>query len=122
MADNLSGKWKCTSALLGGEDFMYKNLSVEVKNGNYYSVVNNQKESGKVQINESQNPKVMDISIKEGPNAGKTLPAIYDIKDKMLTVCYNIVGSTRPAEFTSTKENGFLLLKFQKTSKFQFWS
>lgn len=122
MSDNLNGKWKCISALLGGGDFQYKNLSVEVKNGNYYSVVNNQKESGLVQINESQTPKQMDISIKEGPNSGKTLPAIYDLKDKVLTVCYNIVGSVRPAEFTSTKENGYLLLKFQKTPKFLFWS
>ena len=122
MADNLNGKWKCTSALLGGGDFQYKNLSVEVKNGNYYSVVNNQKETGQVQVNESTSPKQMDVSIKEGPNQGKTLPAIYDLKGKELTVCYNIIGSNRPTDFTSTKENGFLLLKFQKSSKFLFWS
>lgn len=122
MADNLNGKWKCISALIGGGNFQYKNLSVEVKNGNYSSVVNNQKQSGQVIINESAIPKQMDIAIKEGPDQGKTLPAIYDLKGKELTVCYNIVGSNRPTEFSSTKENGFLLLKFQKASKFLFWT
>lgn len=122
MTDNLDGKWKCISALLGGGTFQYKILSVMVKGKNYSSLVNNQKETGEITLNSDFTPKQMDVIINEGPNQGKTLPAIYDLKNKELTVCYNIIGSNRPAEFSSTKENGFLLLKFQKTSRFLFWS
>ena len=119
--DNLNGCWKCVSAILGGESQNYKNHKSIIKGNTYRAVVNNQKDIGEIVIDASKNPKTLDIFGKEGPNKGKMIRAIYKLEGKIPTICFNLMGSNHPTDFTSTKENGFLLISYKKAPFLLSW-
>jgi hypothetical protein len=56
----------------------------------------------------------MDIVGTEGPNKGKTFPAIYELEGDTLRICYALEGTKRPTEFKVTGEK-VLLVTYKKT-------
>jgi hypothetical protein len=54
--------------------------------------------------------------VAEGPNKGKTIPAIYERDGDTLRVCYNLSGKNRPTEF-KTKAGAQLFLVTCKREK-----
>ena len=61
-------------------------------------------------------PKQMDIAGIKGPNAGRTIIAIYRFKNHQLTVCHGLKGN-RPTAFHSAKGSVILLVEFEKSPK-----
>jgi len=43
----------------------------------------------------------MAITGTEGPNSGRTFPAIYELEGDTLRICYDLSGVKRPTEFKS---------------------
>ena len=58
-----------------------------------------------------------DITGTEGPNKGKTIPAIYEHKGDTLKVCYNLGGQERPTEFKSKSGTRQKMWTFQREKK-----
>jgi uncharacterized protein (TIGR03067 family) len=58
----------------------------------------------------------MDIEGTKGPNKGKTILAIYELKDDTLRICYDLSGKKHPKEF-KTKEGTQLFLVEYKREK-----
>jgi len=54
----------------------------------------------------------MDIRGREGPNAGRTIQAIYELAGEQLTVCYQLGSGERPSEFKSAKGSQVLLVRY----------
>jgi uncharacterized protein (TIGR03067 family) len=50
-------------------------------------------------------PKRLDVIIAEGRNKGKTILAIYELKENTLKICAAALGKERPSAFESTHEN-----------------
>ena len=48
----------------------------------------------------------MTITGTEGPNHGRTFPAIYELKGDTLRICYDLSGAKRPTEFKSIPAHG----------------
>ena len=54
-------------------------------------------------IDSSAKPKAITVHGTEGPNKGKTFPAIYEREGETLRICYDLSGGKRPAEFKSVE-------------------
>lgn len=79
---------------------------------NQYTVIAESVDKGEVVYNSGK----MDIYGKEGVNAGKHFTAIYKYENNVLTVCYNLSGSSYPEAF-ETKAKSLLFLSVFKKSQ-----
>jgi uncharacterized protein (TIGR03067 family) len=59
----------------------------------------------------------MTITGTEGPNYGKTFPAIYELKGDTLRICYDLSGTKRPTEFKSVAGTRLYLVTYHRKSK-----
>jgi uncharacterized protein (TIGR03067 family) len=56
----------------------------------------------------------MDIVGTKGPNKGKTILAVYEIKDDTLRVCYDLSGKARPKEFKTKADTQLFLVEYKR--------
>jgi uncharacterized protein (TIGR03067 family) len=64
----------------------------------------------RISIDPTKTPKEMDFVRSAGPNAGKTIPAIYEFQtDDKYKVCFDPTGKERPKEFTTRPGSGHIL-------------
>ena len=78
-----------------------KSISLKLANGRYEVSVAGNPDKGTYTLDSISKPKGMTITGTEGPNQGKTYPAIYELKGDTLRICYDLSGAKRPAEFKS---------------------
>ncbi len=117
-ADAAWGDWAVDSATLSGEPLpneVAATISLYIDEGSYVVNLGDQVDKGTVLIRRRADPMELDITGVEGPNAGKTILAIFEQADSnSLVVCYSFEGAERPKEFTSTVENGHFLVKYKR--------
>ena len=115
----LQGTWLPTAAELGANSFdeaTLKTIKLVVEGDKYTVTVGKAVDKGTTKIDPAAKPKTMDILGSDGPNKGKTILAIYELKDDTLRVCYDLSGKARPTEF-KTKKGEQLFLATYKRSK-----
>jgi uncharacterized protein (TIGR03067 family) len=113
----LQGTWHIVTAELGGErqaPEVATNIVLKISDGKYEVTVNGHPDKGVCKVDPSTKPKTMDITGTEGPNTGRTIPAIYELSGAKLTICYQLRGSTRPKEFKSNKGTSEYLVVYQR--------
>jgi len=101
-AKAVQGSWAPTKADLGGQpmtETVLKSISLKLTNGKYEVSVGGQPDKGTYTLDSTSKPKSMTITGTEGPNHGKTFPAIYELKGDTLRICYDLSGAKRPIEF-----------------------
>ena len=106
----IAGTWQMKSAELGGRklpESVLKSMKLIVKDGKYTIKSPGPDDTGELILNLKKKPHTLDIKGTDGPNKGKTIPAIFKRKDDTLTICYDLSGKKHPTEFKST--NGTLL-------------
>lgn len=78
----LQGKWSPTSGELAGtklpEDQL-KVIQLTLEGEKYAVKIGDLSDVGTIKIDPSKTPRTMDITGTEGPNKGKTIPAIYEL-------------------------------------------
>ncbi len=114
----IDGSWLATSAELRGKELPAKaaaTIKLTLNNGKY-EVIAESADRGTVTYDNAAKPKTMEIKGTEGPNKGKTILAIYELKDDTLTICYDLSGTARPTEF-KTQPNSKLFLVTYKREK-----
>lgn len=108
------GEWVPETAELAGDKFppeLLKAMKLTIKDGKYSVLVGKQTDQGIVKVVAKSKPKAIDIVGEEGPNKGKTIPAIYEFSPDSVRICYDLSGKKRPAEFKSDKgSQNFLVL------------
>lgn len=65
-------------------------------------------------VDATKKPKQMDVTVTDGPLAGKTYPGIYELKDDTFTLCLALEGD-RPDDLTSKEGSNRLLQVFKKS-------
>ena len=118
----LQGKWVPSSMEIGGNKLpkdQLKKFSLEIIESNYVVTTSQAIDKGKLKIetdvNKEEPEMKMDIIGVEGPNKGKTFPAIFKFVDSgELHICYNLGGKDRPKEFKSPKNELILLSVYKK--------
>jgi RNA polymerase sigma factor (sigma-70 family) len=119
--DKIQGTWFLVSAVVEGEDRtngIEKEAHKRIFKGDEFTIERADQPGNHVkvqyQIDADKKPKTIDMVPGDGPDKGKTVPAIYKIAGDALTICEGDVGRNRPTEFSSTAENGWILLVFKR--------
>jgi uncharacterized protein (TIGR03067 family) len=112
----LQGTWLPASAELAGKPFpeqFRKSLTLTIKD-DHYTVMAEQKYEGTLKLDAGKTPKTMEIKGTQGPNQGKTIPAIYKVEGDSLTICYNLAGKDFPTEFKSKTGTKLFLVEYKR--------
>jgi len=116
-AKAVQGSWKPVKAELAGQpltDAVLKSISLRLDNGKYEVLVGGEPDKGTYTLDFASKPKSMTITGTEGPNRGKTFPAIYELKDDTLRICYDLSGAKRPTEFKSVAGTRLYLVTYNR--------
>jgi uncharacterized protein (TIGR03067 family) len=116
-AKAIQGTWLPTKAEIAGKpmgnDFI-TTTTLKLDNGKYEVIVAGQPDNGAYTIDPAQKPKTIDITGTEGPNIGKKIPAIYELRGDTLRICYGLGGSPRPTEFKSPTNTSYFLVTYKR--------
>ena len=96
----IEGTWIPVSFEVGGQklpDATFKDAKLVMTDGHYTY----QNDHGTYKLITSEKPRGIDVTGVEGPNQGKTFPAIYELRGDTLKICYDLAGKTRPTEFAT---------------------
>jgi len=113
----LQGLWIPAKAELGGQamaDAVLKTISLKLTKKEYEVLVAGAPDNGTWMIDSAVKPKGMTITGVKGPNAGKTFPAIYELKGDTLRICYDLSGAKRPTEFKSLAGTKLYLVTYHR--------
>jgi uncharacterized protein (TIGR03067 family) len=116
-AKAVQGTWSFTKAELGGHpmgNVVLKSISLKSDNGKYVVFVGDKPDRGTYAIDSTSKPRIMTITGTEGPNAGKTFPAIYELNGDALRICYDLSGTKRPTEFKSIAGTMLYLVTYSR--------
>jgi uncharacterized protein (TIGR03067 family) len=119
----LEGKYTPSSMIRGGEEAppeFIKSVNFTIK-GDTLTVHFKKGDTGEdkaaiLVLDPSQKPTAIDMTPKEGPEAGKPVLGILKVETGSVTLCWADRGdkTDRPKEFTSTKENKQFLIVMKK--------
>jgi len=116
-AKAVQGSWTPVKADLGGQpmtEAVLKSISLKLDNGKYEVSVAGAPDKGTYTLDSTSKPKGMTITGTEGPNNGKTFPAIYELKGDTLRICYDLSGAKRPTEFKSIEGTRLYLVTYNR--------
>ena len=116
-AKAVQGNWKPTKAELAGQsmtDAVLQSISLKLDNGKYEVFVGDKPDKGTYTFDSTTKPKSMTVTGTEGPNKGKTYPAIYELKGDTLRICYDLSGAKRPVEFKSIAGTRLYLVTYNR--------
>ena len=116
-APTLDGTWLAMSAELGGmrqPPALVTNIVLKITEDKYEVTVAGHPDKGTCKVDASAKPKTMDITGTEGPNAGRNIPAIYELTGDKLKICYGLKGSPRPTEFKTNPGTQQYLVVYER--------
>ena len=110
---SLVGRWEPVTATLGGKDYPVVNFDgAKLKlTDDAYDFAG---DKGAYQLIPGGFPSKMDIHGVEGPNAGRTIPAIYQLDGDQLSICYQLGKGDRPGGFKSPEGTKVLLIRYTR--------
>ena len=122
--DNLKGTWVLVSAVVDGN----KATEMLIKKENHRRTFARNKLTIKrddlstpiratFEVNTTKKPKTIDIVPNEGPDRGKTVLGIYEVKGGILRICVVDPGNERPNGFSSKAGSGQILTVFKRGNK-----
>jgi uncharacterized protein (TIGR03067 family) len=112
----LDGIWVIKSAEIGGKKLPSQGappVKLTLKKGTY-EVQAESLDRGTVTYDDSAKPKRMEIKGVEGPNAGKTFLAIYELSGDEMKVCYDLSGKAHPTEFKTQPNSTLFLATYER--------
>jgi uncharacterized protein (TIGR03067 family) len=115
--DAMNGTWLPVTAELGGKMFpdeVRKSIKLVIKDSKYTVTVGKGVDQGDLKLHPEAKPKKMDITGTEGPNKGKTIPAIYELDGDTLRICYDLSGKAHPTEFKTTEASKLYLVTYKR--------
>jgi uncharacterized protein (TIGR03067 family) len=119
-AKAIQGNWTPATAELAGQpipEAVLKTISLQLDAGKYNVSVGGDPDKGTYTIDATTTPKSMIVTGTEGPNRGKTFPAIYEINGDTLRICYDLSGAKRPTEFKSVAGTQLYLVTYTRKKK-----
>ncbi|MDB6089552.1 MAG: hypothetical protein JWN85_2336 [Gammaproteobacteria bacterium] len=119
MRRGLEGAWVPVAANVAGEELVVHELRVKylVLDAGSYSIIdrsNHIVDVGEYLVDEATFPQAMDIVGREGPNAGRTMLAIYRLDADRLTVCYDLDGKERPTDMQAREDQLLLSITYTR--------
>ncbi len=73
-------------------------------------------DGGRYHLNEACSPPTIDIIGDRGPNAGRSMLAVFELSGDALTVCYDLEGEARPASLGPAKDQPLLRITYARAA------
>jgi uncharacterized protein (TIGR03067 family) len=117
----LDGTWVPVSAQVSGQALVVAELRVArlVLERGVYEIHDHSHQvvdRGDFRVDEAQRPRAMDIVGLEGPFAGRTMLAIWELRDGRLTVCYDLEERIRPATMQWNEDQLLLSITYARAA------
>jgi uncharacterized protein (TIGR03067 family) len=109
----LKGTWSVVAAEKGGEKApaeAIKDMKLHFAEGKITIKHPGGERESTFKLDPAKKPKVIDIMPGDGPNKGKTLPGIYELKGDDLRIALGETDAARPTEFASKAGEGQMLM------------
>lgn len=121
LPQGLEGAWIPIAASVSGQELLVAELRVKylVLDGHDYNIVdrsNQVVDRGEYLVNGNAKPWTIDIVGRDGPNAGRSMLAIFELKGDQLTVCYNLDGNNRPANMQAYEDQLLLSITYERAA------
>jgi uncharacterized protein (TIGR03067 family) len=115
----LEGAWVPVAASVAGQTLEPADLRVRylLLEGGGYRIVdrsNHVVDFGHYTLDARASPAAIDIIGEHGPNAGRTLLAVYALEGDALTVCYDVAGGARPATLAPLAGRPLLSITYER--------
>ena len=115
----LEGAWAPVAVRVAGQRLEPAELRVRylLIEGDGYRIIdrsNRVVDSGHYTLNAGLDPAAIDIVGESGPNAGKTLCAVYQLDGDELTLCYDVEGGERPVSLAPRRDRAQLLITYER--------
>lgn len=111
---NLAGTWAPESATLGGMKVpitTFEGATLKLTDHTY----DFKGDVGTYTLVPGTHPPQMDIKGTQGPNAGRTIPAIYELNGEALSICYQLnAAGARPTEFAAPETTRLFLVTYKR--------
>ena len=117
----LEGAWIPVAASISGKELLVAELRVKylVFDGRDYSIIdrsNQVVDRGEYLVNDSITPRTIDIVGRDGPNAGRSMLAIFEVQGNQLTVCYDLDGKRRPDDMQVHEDELLLSITYERAA------
>ena len=113
----LQGTWTPVAGEMTGlplpEEFL-RAAKLTIAGEKYSVTVSGKNDEGMLKLDAAKRPRAMDIIGTDGPNKGKTILAIYEVKGDVLKICYALDGKDRPKDFKTLPKTDLFLLIYKK--------
>jgi len=118
----LEGAWLPVAAYIAGDVLPVTELRIArllIKSAAYQILDHQQRivDRGEIRLDTAANPAAMDIVGLEGPHAGRTLLAIYEISNDLLSICYDMEGPNRPRSMQPEEDQVLLLITYARDAR-----
>lgn len=116
----LNGVWVPVSAVMGGKALTTEecqSIRAVFRDGKYTVKSGDETDKGTYTIDDSKDPKQVTIVGTEGPNKGKTIPAIFERDKNTLKVCYDLSGKAPPEKFESKADSKIFLATYERKAE-----
>lgn len=117
LSDPFEGTWETVRAELAGEpvpELVVRQTVLTLARGSYAVYFNRQlADSGDYTLAPGQPHAALVLQGRVGPNAGRTIPAIYQLMGERLRICYGLAGDA-PAAFATTAGSQLYLVIYRR--------
>jgi uncharacterized protein (TIGR03067 family) len=116
------GTWIVTGVEVGGmkipEDDLKKTPSkITITGGKWALTIGDMAIKGTSKVDASKKPMEIDTVAENGPDKGKTVMGIVEIKGDTMRACFDKSGKGRPKEFSTKGQPTYALIKYKREKK-----
>jgi uncharacterized protein (TIGR03067 family) len=90
---------------------------LELTDGKYKLTGAERPDEGTWSLHPDKKPLGIDVNGTDGPNKGKTLLAIVELRGDKLRICYDLSGKTRPTKFESRRKTLLFLAEYKRVKQ-----
>lgn len=121
---SLDGNWLPIAAYVSGQVLPVQELRIArlVLAGGTYEIHDREQrvvDSGAVRVDTDVSPASLDIVGHDGPGAGKTMLAIFELDGDLLTICYDMEASLRPETMEPQQDQVLLQITYSRAARRQ---
>jgi uncharacterized protein (TIGR03067 family) len=117
--DLLQGTWQIESLTVDGGPIVdgYSEARLVITGNRFESLGMGGVYEGSIALDETTQPRGLDMTFDAGPEKGNTNLCIYEIHNRRLRLCIATQGSTRPADFISSPGSGIAMEVLRRTAR-----
>jgi uncharacterized protein (TIGR03067 family) len=109
----MQGKWLPVEIIANGkavEAEVLNAIKVTIHENSYKTERPNGEDGGTFTVDETATPRTMTLT----SDAGKEVPAIYEISEDTFKACYAVGNASRPTEFKSEEDSNHILVTYKR--------